>query len=403
MSLEDRLTHAAISVFREQLRPDRRVRIQPRAFVPPALPPPPVHLPLEGDWPESFRQSIDAALDHAWSPGTLKTYKSSINTFLKFCNAHRIPAAQIFPASEYLLCAFLADLKPSLSKNTVKNYLAGVRAWHVRNGYSFTRSERLNLLAKATRPLNKPAPPRPPVTIHMLEALGNNLDLKDSFDACVFACACTAFWGLARLGELLPSDYNFDQGQPPFPRVSSISPGRVGSFKLQLPWTKVKKWDGETIIIPMQDGSANPIAALENHFAVNSLPKNALLFAYRGKHETTLLLKKQLMTRCNEAWQTALDSPQLPTGHSFRIGGTSHLLLCGVNPDIIKQTGRWSSDSFLRYWRNLDTVIPNHTTKVKRHQGSGEPRASRGCGLLPSGLASTAGASTSGARSSTAR
>jgi hypothetical protein len=44
------------------------------------------------------------------------------------------------------------------------------------------------------------------------------------------------------------------------------------------------------------------------------------------------------------------------TGHSFRIGGTTHLLLSGVPPDVVKTTGRWSSDAFLRYWRSTEQI-----------------------------------------------
>lgn len=404
MSLDEILANAATSVLIEQMRPNRRVRIQPRSFVLPVLPPPPIQVPVDGDWPESFRPSIDAALDRAWSAGTLKTYTSSINTFLKFCQSHRIPSDQTFPASDYLLCAFIAELSPTLSKNTISNYLSGIRAWHIRNGFPFARSDRLNLIAKASRPLSKPLPPRPPVTLEMLEALSVNLDLGNSRDACVFACACTAFWGLARLGELLPSSYNFDRGNPPFPRVNSISPGREGSLKLTLPWTKVKKWVGETIILSLQEGLSNPIKALETHSRISSIAQDSLLFSYRDEHGVTILLKRQFLARCNDIWNATTFNSQSPTGHSFRIGGTSHLLLCGIHPDIIKKAGRWSSDSFLRYWRNLDVVIPAHTTKAKWQSGhGGEPRASLGCGLLPSGVASPAGASTSTGRSRTAR
>lgn len=404
MSLEDILTNAAVSVLVEQMRPNRRVHIEPRPFVLPVLPPPPVQVPQQADWPASFQASIDSALDRAWAPATVKAYKGSVNTFLKFCQQHRIPPAQTFPALDYLLCAFLADLSPNLSKHTVKNYLAGIRAWHIRNGYPFTRSDRLNLLAKASRPLSSPNAPRPPVTMELMVALANSLDISQSFDACVFACACSAFWGLARLGELLPATHNFDHKMPPFPRVLSVSPGRAGSLKLSLPWTKVKKWEGEVLILPVQDEPCNPISAINNHLAVNSLPNQSLLFSYHDNLGSTVMLKRPFLTRCNEIWSAASPKAQAPTGHSFRIGGTSHLLMCGIHPDIIKQTGRWSSDSFLRYWRNLDVVIPNHASHAKRQTGPlGEPRASLGCGLLPSGVASTAGASTSVARSKTAR
>lgn len=404
MSLEDILTKAAVSVLVEQMRPERRVRIAPRPFVLPVLPPPPIPVQPDAVWPASFQESINSALDHAWAPATVKAYKGSVNTFLKFCHAHRIPPAHTFPASDYLLCAFLADLSPTLSKHTIKNYLAGIRAWHIRNGHPFARSDRLNLLAKASRPLSAPNAPRPPVTMELMVALANNLDLTLPFDACVFACACSAFWGLARLGELLPATHNYDHKTPPFPRMLSLSPGRAGSLKLALPWTKVKKWDGEVIILPVQDKPCNPIFAINNHLQINALPKTSLLFSYHDHQQATVLLKKAFLDRCSDIWKTAAPATQMPTGHSFRIGGTSHLLMCGIHPDIIKQTGRWSSDSFLRYWRNLDVVIPNHTSNAKRQPGPvGEPRASLGCGLLPSGVASTAGPSTSGARSRTAR
>lgn len=399
MSLDDILANVATSVLIEQMRPDRRVRIQPRAFVLPVLPPPPVKVPVDGNWPDSFCPSIDAALDRAWSAGTVKTYTSSINTFLKFCQSHRIPSEQTFPASDYLLCAFIAELSPSLSKNTISNYLCGLRAWHILNGYPFERSDRLNLIAKASRPLAKPLPPRPPVTLEMMEQLAAGLNLTDSRDVCIFACACTAFWGLARLGELLPGGYNFDRATPPFPSVQALSSGRSGSLKLMLPWTKVKKWDGETIILSVQEGVSNPVQAIQQHLRLNALAQDSLLFAYRDEHGLTFLLKRQFINCCTSIWKQTTSNSQSASGHSFRIGGTSHLLLCGVNPDIIKKSGRWSSDSFLRYWRNLDVVIPAHTTNASRRSGrEGEPRAELGCGLLPSGVSSPAGASTSVAR-----
>jgi hypothetical protein len=45
---------------------------------------------------------------------------------------------------------------------------------------------------------------------------------------------------------------------------------------------------------------------------------------------------------CNEIWGAA-GYPHT-TGHSFRIGGTTELLLPGVTVDVVKAMGRWSSD-----------------------------------------------------------
>ncbi|KAG2053677.1 hypothetical protein BDR06DRAFT_840679, partial [Suillus hirtellus] len=71
------------------------------------------------------------------------------------------------------------------------------------------------------------------------------------------------------------------------------------------------------------------------------------LFAYRdAKEDLTTLTKRKFLARCNPVW-----SQHGTSGHSFRIGGTTELLLRGVPPHIVKVLGRWSSDAFLRYWR----------------------------------------------------
>ncbi|KAF9218783.1 hypothetical protein BS17DRAFT_642718, partial [Gyrodon lividus] len=61
------------------------------------------------------------------------------------------------------------------------------------------------------------------------------------------------------------------------------------------------------------------------------------------------LTQKKFLARCNSIW-TSKGIP-VSAGHSFRIGGTTELLLAGVPPDIVKALGRWSSDAFLCYWR----------------------------------------------------
>lgn len=373
---------AGNAVLLEHMRPTRRVHLLPRSYSPPSLPPPPRETLVDGVWPESFQKSINKALDKAWASSTVKTYSHSIRTFLEFCKKHHIPPEQTFPSSDYLVCAFIAAQLETVSQSTIKNYISGIRAWHIRNGYAFSRSDRLNLLTRASRPLANKNPPRPPVTIEMLLALANKLDLQKPFDICVFACAACAFWGLARLGELLPTTYNFSHNPPPFPTPLSITQGSQDSLKVRLPWTKVKKWSGEDIYLTIQDNASDPVKALQKHLAINQFPETTILFSYKDVYGFSALLKYQFLARCNEIWSSC--GLTRTSGHSFRIGGTSHLLLCGVHPDIIKKSGRWSSDSFLRYWRNLDTVIPKHTSRLQQQSApghGGEPRPGPGCGL----------------------
>lgn len=62
------------------------------------------------------------------------------------------------------------------------------------------------------------------------------------------------------------------------------------------------------------------------------------------------------MHRCNDIWTR--EGLQTVLGHSFRIGGATKLLLSRVDPWIVMKQGRWSSKAFLRYWRNIEEILP---------------------------------------------
>ena len=82
------------------------------------------------------------------------------------------------------------------------------------------------------------------------------------------------------------------------------------------------------------------------------------------------LTKPVFLQRCNDIWHP-LGYPRT-TGHCFRIGGTTELLIAGTPPDVVKATGRWSSDSFMRYWRSLDDIAPRYIRRLhakgRRHR-----------------------------------
>lgn len=349
---------------------------------PPALPSQLSNLSVQNpstSYPPSFQESIDRALQNAWAPSTLKTYSTGINAYVNFCRLHRIPSNLVYPASEFLLCAFFAS-KQGLSPATLKNYIAGLRAWHTRDNETFPSSTRLKLIIKSSIPNTPSPPPKQAVSIQMLECLSLNLS-ESSFDTAVLACACTAFWGLCRLGELLPNSKAVLLVSSRQPLASQVSKLSGNTLKVFLPYTKIARNKGETIFLSEQYGPSNPISALQKQLQLRSGSPNTLLFSYEVRGLQQTLTKPEFMARCNTIW---LDHG-LPrsTGHSFRIGGTTHLLLCGIDPSIIKKAGRWASDSFLRYWRNLEVILPagvRFASSSTRPHTVGEPQKSHGCG-----------------------
>lgn len=65
MSLADELIAASTSAMLQHMNKKRKVHFDPGTFKPPSLPRPPAHINTPDDWPVSFRESIDKALDRA--------------------------------------------------------------------------------------------------------------------------------------------------------------------------------------------------------------------------------------------------------------------------------------------------------------------------------------------------
>ena len=320
------------------------------------------------------RQHVTRAIRNGWSKSTVKRYSGSIRQYIRFCNTEGIPEQLRFPADEFVLCAFAASSAGIHSRTTPQNRLSALKAWHIAHNLEWKGSSRLRYVLNGVHnltPRTSKRPPRPPVNAKMISQLVQHLNLNSPLDVAVAACATTAFWGQCRLGELLPSSHSAPLSLP-FPTRSSFrrSTRNPQSCIIHLPHTKTHR-HGQEVVLVDQCIPINPIALLTRHLRVNDIPHDTPLFSYGTTHGFTPLTKSTFLRRCNEIWHP-LGYPRT-TGHCFRIGGTTELLIAGTPPDVVKATGRWSSDSFLRYWRSLDDIAPHyirrlHSTGNKRRQ-----------------------------------
>lgn len=314
--------------------------------------------------PERTRLNNIRVLRAHLAPSTLPTYGTGVRNFVAWCGGIGLQEQLVFPAPEHILTSYACALAGSVAKSTARNYLAGVRAWHLVHGAGWNTSPRLEMALKAIGVLAPEGkPPRLPITRHMLELLASHLDHSKPDQACALALACAAFWSQSRLGELTSTRaHSFDEKRV-FKRShlgNKIT--AQGTIILNYPWTKTKGFTGEQSILNRQQGATDPIAALENHLKVNDIPAHLPLFSFHVASGWQCMTKAKLLHICNAVWTTH-DIPRI-TGHSFRIGGTTELLQAGVSPAIVQVMGRWSSDAFLRYWRHLDIIIPLHAENL---------------------------------------
>lgn len=310
--------------------------------------------------------NISRALRHGWAGPTLTGYGQAVRRFLKFCDKERVPSSFRLPADDFVLCAFAASFAGNRAGSTLRNSISALKAWHTVQGAQWQGSKRLHYVMNGVHsltPKSSRRPPRPPITTAMLKCLHHNLDLADPFDVTVFACACIAFWCQCRLGELLPSSSISPVDHIPQRRHVRTSTIQSKSHLLHLPRTKTSK-HGEDVALVPQDHPICPLQALEHHLLLNSLSSHHSLYTYNSPRGPTRLSRPKFLERCNTIWSAA-GYPR-NTGHSFRIGGTTELLLAGVPPDVVKALGRWSSDSFHRYWRALDELAPTYIKNIRR-------------------------------------
>lgn len=185
-----------------------------------------------------------------------------------------------------------------------------------------------------------------PLSPTHLISFRDKLSLTSPFDAMIFAIITTCFFGLLRIGNVLPTsptpgnsvirtkDLIFNN----FGAVITIRASKTIQYKERL----------HSAVLPLfPNHPLCPVAALKNFLTVAGLPpQDAPLFSMSNK---TLINAQAFRKRL----ASLLASIGLSTGvystHSLRRGGATWLLNAGVPLHLIKVLGVWKSDAVLKY------------------------------------------------------
>jgi hypothetical protein len=319
-----------------------------------------------------FRQKAEEkltfALENSYTNKTKQGYNYTIKSLVKFAADCGIPKTEALPCNSRLLCLFIANGIGRTGTGTATANIAAIADWHKRHGLPFEIPTQMQTIKRAIKlhwPKEKQQKPqRPPVTPGMMRSLTMAWRTGNTREKCALAMALCAWIGQMRLGELMPAS------------VDEIIPSRLPSRKewltdkklgkasaIRLPWTKTNLHKGDVIILPTQQTPLDATRAMCHHVLASHLDDTALLCQYKDGDAVKTFDKNLLMSMCNEIWQK--DGIQRITGHSFRIGGTTAYLMAGVDSDIVKKMGRWSSDTFLRYWRSVNGIFEAHASSIE--------------------------------------
>ncbi|KAJ7084922.1 hypothetical protein C8R44DRAFT_894032 [Mycena epipterygia] len=357
----------APSIYRPQVPADRRVLLwtSPHSF----------HLRdrlSEARIRLDLQARIYEGLLRATTEQTRETYGAGMLRYHQFCDRERIGENARMPADRLLLAAFIAEAVGTCSGKCLRNWLNGLRLWHLFNDAEWHGDEGwLPSLKKAGDRAGVPfkRAPRGPITKAHLRALRAYLDVTTGFGAAAWSAACTGYWGCRRMGELVIKSAEKFLLEHDTCRDTRTSYGVVNEHEVvdfHIVWTKTTNILGATCILTQvkgPDADLCPTWAYKNHLAVNySPPPLTPLFAFREHGTWRPLTKDHFLRTTSAAYNTA----QLATvfGHSYRIGGSVELLLAGVEPEIIMKLGGWTSLCFLIYWRRLEQILPDRITSA---------------------------------------
>ncbi|KAJ7587952.1 hypothetical protein C8J56DRAFT_827208 [Mycena floridula] len=312
---------------------------------------------------DASSRKVNETLDKAVGEGASRKFTTNLKQYFIWASTKGIPKHLLLPPAEELVCAWVADMAGRIAGPTIRGKVSALRNWVVFEGEEWSGGEMLEALMKGAHkatPDSSFQEKREPVTMEMIQALVEDLDRSDPAQICTLFMAVLAFYSQCRLGELLHTNQNTASFNPKHnPTFGAIKRARSSDSKIiHLPKTKTKGLRGDDALIPKRRKDASdPINLLDEHAKVNELSKDDPLASYLEDGVRKTLTKDKMLKICNKVWEKR--GIERITGHSFRIGGTTFYLMEGFNPDVIKQLGRWDSDSFLRYWRNLDVIARN--------------------------------------------
>ena len=232
---------------------------------------------------------IKNVLEHTFAPNMRNCYGSGLLVFHIFCDLRGIDKEHHAPVNLTVLLTFISTLAGSYGGSTIKNYVYGIRSWHILHGLKwFSRNDEIEALLKAAHKLSPRSSKRkekPPWTIRDLTTFCEALDQNNPKDSAVLACLTTAFWGTARLGEVtVPKLNGFDPNlhiKPSDVQHNVKDRNNCEETIIFVPWTKTAREKGENIFWAKQDGPVDPQHTLQNHLKINSPKENDHLFSFK--------------------------------------------------------------------------------------------------------------------------
>lgn len=301
---------------------------------------------------QHLRQESRAVISSAYAGSTNKNLKTQIKSFLLFtlyCNIASLPA------STETAVLYVIFLKHSgLSYATIKNYLNGVRIFHLCHGFSFDVLQQFDMrlvLQGIKREIGNAPRPKLAIQPETLALMAQHVNYNDTFELAAWTAILIGFFGFLRKSNLVPQS---KQGFNNHRHLSRSNVHRITEgLRITLRSTKTIQYRQRdlTLYIAHIPGSIlDPVAAWDRLVAntANADSQGPSFVFHTANGYTTLTHSTLVKYIKSLVYKVGLDPTQY-SGHSLRRGGCTFAFQAGVPVDLIRQHGDWKSNAYQQY------------------------------------------------------
>jgi hypothetical protein len=308
-------------------------------------------------------QDLHFLRGYKWN--SLLGFNTAVKKFTKFMTSKGISSFEL-PVDEetiYDFCFWAGrdedkSTGQEIAASTLGKYLHGIQVWHLYHKVAYPAGveKRVKILLRSSARVDATIASKPKkgaIYLKHMVFLAKTLLKGGPKERAILDLAISAFWGMARLGELT---YHSPNG--PLDLASSLltsdvvfsdsANGKKAVLFLRSAKT-AKPGEVQRIHLNPLDNLLCPVEAVKRRL-INARGKETSLFGYQDQSDSRIHLTKDTVTSTlSHVWAEGNFSGI--SGHSFRVGGASLRNALGVPIDEICTLGRWVSECYKLYIR----------------------------------------------------
>ena len=307
---------------------------------------------------------------------TRRTYETPRRSFIRFCtlSGRRHPSGSCLPATGRWLIEWITTLAGRIKVKTMKQYLSGLRSYHVDLGLPVAafQDERLERVIRGIK--RDHAEPdrreRSPLMSDSLLRILRELRQPSHTNHTLKATFTLAFAGFLRVGEFTYQPADLELGpnfRNWFLTKSGIKISRDRShMSVYLPASKTDPFrHGVEIIIAATGDEACPVSAMHHFLRVDTSRQPLAPLFVADPTRSTPFTREYVVNKLRALAIAAGLGAGAWNGHSFRRGAATWAAEVGIPEQQIQALGRWTSSAYRSY---IETSREDRITLSQRFQ-----------------------------------